>query len=363
MRSLSSNSLLLLSLFSINAHIPVIDFDQSNKRYETEFSCMPHTYYNVLKELYNTNIKLDSIIDSNLHIPKIIHIIWLGGKPPQHVMDCYNSFKEFHPDWAIHLWTDEDTCTLSLQNKLLFAEASNYGQKADILRYELLYQFGGLYVDADMICLKPFNSLHEKYYFYTALADPCVIGIGMIGSIPGHPILERVINTLSLTPKNQNAHNIVIETTGNYHFERCFFETLKNYDEKVIVFPCTYFYPSHAAERFTSIAAQKTFIKSESYSIHFWKTEWLKPPKNYLLHDLYNLQVYLENLGDVLIDSIDTATDSSQNFEDQIASRESTPACANQQEHPSSCQNQTKRHGPIAATIAFAKDALNIPWM
>lgn len=184
----------------------------------------------------------------------------------------------------------------------------------------------------------------------------------MIGSIPKHPILENIIGTLSLKPKNPNAHTIVMETTGNYHFERCFFEMIKDFNDRVIVFPCTYFYPSHAQERYASIETQKSFIKPESYSIHFWKTEWLKAPKNYLLHDLYNLQVHVENLGDMLIDSIDTATTCSKNFEAQSESLASIPALATRQVHPLDCQNQTKKPDPIAAIASFVKGALSSPW-
>ena len=38
-------------------------------------------------------------------IPKIIHQIWLGPlPPPQRWLD---SWRDHHPDWDYHLWTNE----------------------------------------------------------------------------------------------------------------------------------------------------------------------------------------------------------------------------------------------------------------
>ena len=94
------------------------------------------------------------MIDRNL--PKIIHQIWLGDiEPPYSFM---KSVKDNHPDYDYRLWTD-DNLPHPLFNQDLFDKARYYPEKADILRYELLYRFGGLYIDADIICLKPLNDL------------------------------------------------------------------------------------------------------------------------------------------------------------------------------------------------------------
>ena len=50
--------------------------------------------------------------------------------------------------------------TAKSNHKLLLEQCREFNpEKADILRYELLYRFGGLYIDADIICLKPLNDL------------------------------------------------------------------------------------------------------------------------------------------------------------------------------------------------------------
>ena len=46
-----------------------------------------------------------------------------------------------------------------LRNRDAYLAAPNFGQKADILRYELLERYGGVYVDVDMECLQSLDPL------------------------------------------------------------------------------------------------------------------------------------------------------------------------------------------------------------
>lgn len=84
-------------------------------------------------------------------IPKIIHQIWLGDeKPPYRLMETWEAM---HPDWEYKLWTDEnikDVIELLPQ----YHEIEEYCGKADILRYQILHKFGGVFIDADSQCLR-----------------------------------------------------------------------------------------------------------------------------------------------------------------------------------------------------------------
>lgn len=57
------------------------------------------------------------------------------------------------------LWTSETVAKLKLYNQEAFDHASNYGEQSDILRYELLYLYGGVYVDTDMQAVRPLDDL------------------------------------------------------------------------------------------------------------------------------------------------------------------------------------------------------------
>ena len=42
---------------------------------------------------------------------------------------------------------------LNMKNKKAFLSAHNYGMKSDILRYEILHTYGGVYIDTDYECV------------------------------------------------------------------------------------------------------------------------------------------------------------------------------------------------------------------
>jgi len=85
-------------------------------------------------------------------IPKVIHQIWLGdqSKRPDKLM---KTWQEKHPDWEYILWTEDNLPDLI--NEKQFNEMEELAGKADILRYQLLFEYGGIYMDADTICVNP----------------------------------------------------------------------------------------------------------------------------------------------------------------------------------------------------------------
>jgi mannosyltransferase OCH1-like enzyme len=73
-------------------------------------------------------------------------------------MDSVRDFcKEF--GYQYKLWDDETVSTLNMVNRLYYQNEQSYHGKSDILRYEILYQFGGVYIDADSYIVKP-DKLH-----------------------------------------------------------------------------------------------------------------------------------------------------------------------------------------------------------
>ena len=47
-----------------------------------------------------------------------------------------------------------DLKLMILKNQKAYSSAKNWGMKSDILRYEILQKFGGVYIDTDYECLQ-----------------------------------------------------------------------------------------------------------------------------------------------------------------------------------------------------------------
>lgn len=103
-------------------------------------------------------------------IPKIIHYIWLGGKPlPELAEQCIASWKKHMPDWQIMRW-DETTLQKSncwLHQMPLYVQQAYAARKfafvSDYVRLWALEQYGGLYMDVDFLAFRPFDDLMDKY--------------------------------------------------------------------------------------------------------------------------------------------------------------------------------------------------------
>ena len=92
-----------------------------------------------------------------MSIPKIIHQIWIGPKPkPTKFMDTW---KEKNPDFEYICWSEEEIekrqIVFKCQEKI--DEIEEINGKADILRWEILYKYGGVFLDADSICIEPID--------------------------------------------------------------------------------------------------------------------------------------------------------------------------------------------------------------
>src|SRR6185437_602159 len=115
-------------------------------------------FLNFFREIYETKIILVPM--NEYIIPKIVHQIWIGPKPlPEETKEYQKSFHKYLPGWEYKLWTEKEIEQLELINKDLYLKTINPGEKSDIGRLELLYQFGGVYLDADCEWLKALDVL------------------------------------------------------------------------------------------------------------------------------------------------------------------------------------------------------------
>lgn len=125
-------------------------------------------------------------------IPKIIHLCWLSGDPyPECIQKCLDTWKEHLPDYEIMLWDRNRFDINSTPWTREAFEAKKYAFAADYIRLYALYNYGGIYLDSDVIMYKPFDDLLSLPYFigqdYMGHFEAAIIGAekhtGWIGEI------------------------------------------------------------------------------------------------------------------------------------------------------------------------------------
>lgn len=139
---------------------------------------------------------------TRLIIPKIIHHTWIGDDPlPEAAKEMRETWRRCHPDWEMRLWTKDNLPPI--QNQALYYSRRNTGHRADVLRYELMYQFGGVYVDMDMECRKSIDDLIPNCEGFAGRVKPCrevtgtqYLEIAVLGSVPSHPLFKQTLDRL-----------------------------------------------------------------------------------------------------------------------------------------------------------------------
>jgi len=185
-----------------------------------------------------------------MEIPKTIHQIWLGpNKCPDIWMNSWkNDYIKRYPEWTYKLWTEKEINELDLINKKQYDNEKFYNGKSDIARYEILYRFGGIFMDADSLWIHySLNDILEKAKISGMFAaeepvNKWSIANGVIGFTKEHPILKSMINYISNNyfnlKKKLKKEREIWQVTGTKPFT----EIVKKYDNKLIL-ESYYFYP------------------------------------------------------------------------------------------------------------------------
>lgn len=219
-----------------------------------------------------------------LAIPKIIHHTWIGDDPlPEAGRQMMEKWRQHHPTWEMRLWTKHNLPPM--QNQTLYHRSKNTGHRADILRYELMHQFGGVYVDMDMDCQRPLDDLIENCEGFAGRIQPtrvdtCVqyLEIAILGSVPGHPLFARVLDMISASFAAHESESVSVRT-GPQFFQpqylawRASGEQYRGEHRDFRLFAPPLFYPYTWNERERSEDAHP-----EAYAIHRWWLSWLSQP-------------------------------------------------------------------------------------
>ena len=180
-------------------------------------------------------------------IDKIIHQIWIGPKKkPAKWLKTFQDYVNKNPDWKYYLWDDDKIKSFKMINQKQYDNEKSYNGKSDMLRYELLDRYGGIYVDADSALTgnKDLNEIIDKCNnlgFFTARECKACgdqIASGVVGCSKGNFINKYIIKCLS------KLCDTCIDippwmSIGPLMHDQC----LSGLD--VTIFPYYYFYPKY----------------------------------------------------------------------------------------------------------------------
>ena len=127
------------------------------------------------------------ILSDQPMIPKKIHYMWLGKKPiPDNLQKCIDSWKRFCPDYEMIRW-DESNYDISKNHYMEQAyEAGAYGFVPDYARLDILYEYGGIYMDTDVEMIRSVDDMLYQSAFCGVEKWQTINFGGCSGAVKGH---------------------------------------------------------------------------------------------------------------------------------------------------------------------------------
>jgi Mannosyltransferase OCH1 and related enzymes len=173
-------------------------------------------------------------------IPKTIHYCWFGkGSMPQSQKQCIESWKRVMPDYKIMRW-DESSFDYNKYSASKYAyQVKKYALVSDLCRYNVLAEYGGIYLDTDVEVFKRFDdflnadffSAIELYHEFETENSAAILDEHGCPLVPGTdiPHLEMLTSTIGCVPNC----NLICELRDYYNSIQVDEEYANNYRKYV----------------------------------------------------------------------------------------------------------------------------------
>jgi hypothetical protein len=222
------------------------------------------------------------------NLPKIIHCCWLSGYPlSDQANHCLDTWKKFLPDYEIKLWTNKN---YDLSKNLFLREMVKrqlWANASDYVRKDVVYQYGGIYLDLDVEMIKDPRSLYDRGAFvgFERWDDHGVTRYSIndgpgFGAAKGSPLLQEILDAysrLEISDLFQDNKSIYMGPDLETKFLEKKGLKLDNLEQKIMDFtilPWDYLTPMDMKGNLT--------LTDNSISIHLYRNSVKNPNSNWI---------------------------------------------------------------------------------
>merc|ERR1719285_1301293 len=196
----------------------------------------------MMNTIWDKSVDSPTVANAVWHLPRIpkhIHMTWKTEQMPS--WSHHSNWQTMNPDYKFSLWTDAKIVTFLAtyhpRFTPLLSSLSNI-EKADLIRYAVLYTYGGVYADIDARLLRKIDDWAKVY----SLPNTTTALIGIEAFLkddrerqlvsfarvhqycqwtmmcaPRHPLMLGVLNMIHRIVSDKTVSNLrwkVLDTTG-----------------------------------------------------------------------------------------------------------------------------------------------------
>ena len=208
-------------------------------------------------------------------IPKKIHYCWFGrGEKPKLAKKCIESWKIFFPGYKIIQWNEKNFDITKIDFMKKAYEDKKWAFVSDVVRALVVYEYGGLYFDADVEIVHSYmDILTDDVEAFLGFENDGYVNSGLgFGAVKGHPFFKKLIEEYEKLDYEQYKGRISdvacpIITTNLLMQEGLIKEDRKQIVSGVTIYPTSYFAPRN----YRTGKIKKTDLM---HSIHWYNASW-----------------------------------------------------------------------------------------
>jgi len=211
-------------------------------------------------------------------MPDVIQALWVGGRLSTMEQLCISSFLRNGHEFHLYLYEEtsgvpagtviqDGSKILPASRIFTYAEHKTYSGFANFFRYKLLLERGGWFVDADTICVKPFEFTGDYVFSSEGINGRQLVNVGAMKVPRGSTIMEYAWDACEKMNPAELQWSQCGPTLFKQAIEAC---SMQQY-----VQPWQVFCPVHFSvwERMLDPAITWTF-DDQTHAIHLWNELW-----------------------------------------------------------------------------------------
>lgn len=226
-------------------------------------------------------------------IPKIIHYCWFGKKKKDYLVRLYiDSWRKCLPDYKIIEWNEGNSPIYESDFAKEAYSSSCYAFVADYVRVYALYNYGGIYLDTDVLVLKSFNPfLKDKAFTCFETKNTNLVGTAVMGCGPRDEIMGLFLQYYQNRHFINNGNQDRLANTFIFRILLEPFGLVCNNQKQIlsngfVIYPRTFF-----SAKINS--SNSLDISSDTVCIHNFAESWISS-KRKLKKKFYNFISYLK---------------------------------------------------------------------
>ena len=212
-------------------------------------------------------------------IPKQFFRVWGGDAPiPDDHQRWWSELKQMHPDYKFYTLKDFSRVNVPSSYQYAISHCKTWSGISDMLRVLCMHQYGGIYLDTDIMPLKPFDDLVEQGQCFLGKRSQKSFEVAVMGSPKGHPGIKKCIEAFpDYYWKHKEKSNAV--STGPAFISSILFGR-----EDVVHLPIKTFYPyngfmSPKREEKDKMFSDKNNFPPEMIAAHYGNSRWGGSPR------------------------------------------------------------------------------------